>query len=308
MLPALIRSNIEQIAADNVHGASVLTSEAAGMFALLAEEDVPEEGLHGLLVEASLALIAAQPSMASIFRLANDALLAAEASQGPSELRMRLTRFSEEARVRMERVAARVAQQGAELVQDGAVVMTHSHSTAVERALCQARKKGKRFRVLAAESRPLREGLALARSLARAGIPIALFADAAVYRMMPEATVVMVGADAVSSQGLVNKIGTAPAALAARELGKPLFAICGSDKFLGPRMRTVAERTRAARELLPETPPGVAALNYYFDTTPLSLVSGVVTEDGVLSGDGLAGRLSQLRAHPALLKLQDQMS
>jgi translation initiation factor 2B subunit (eIF-2B alpha/beta/delta family) len=96
------------------------------------------------------------------------------------------------------------------------------------------------------------------------GIPVTVIVDAAMYRFLPRAQMVFVGADSISPRGLVNKTGTALLALAAAKLSVPMYALCGSEKFLPESYEPPAE------------PPN------YFESTPLEYLTGIVTEDGVL--------------------------
>jgi translation initiation factor 2B subunit (eIF-2B alpha/beta/delta family) len=55
--------------------------------------------------------------------------------------------------------------------------------------------------------------------------------DAALYSALADIDIVVVGADAVTPETVVNKVGTALVALAARERRKPIWVLCGSAKF-----------------------------------------------------------------------------
>lgn len=71
-----------------------------------------------------------------------------------------------------------------------------------------------------------------------------LLDDAAARAAIADADLVLVGADMLMSRGLVNKVGTYPMALAAQH-GTPLYAVCGSEKFLPPGFRPVERRACA---------------------------------------------------------------
>lgn len=264
-LPAEVAERIEAIRRDRVRGATALTREAAGILVEMEGRAAPGE-----IRAACYALSAAQPLMAALGNLAR-AVLAGEPASAFLE--------------RMESAHRAVVETAAELIGDGAVVLTHSAGSSVADALLAARGAGKRVAAICTESRPLGEGRALARALAQAGIRVTLVADAAVGLMAGRSGLVLVGADALSPQGLVNKIGTSLVALAAQRAGTPCYALCPSQKFLaGP---PAVEPERDPAELLDEPAPNLAALNYYFDLTPLEDLTGVITENGVV----LPGRI-----------------
>jgi translation initiation factor 2B subunit (eIF-2B alpha/beta/delta family) len=231
------------------------------------------------------ALMAAQPSMGPVFNLAWRALSCPDV---PAACRD----FLES----MERNAARVAEIAAGLVNDGVPVMTHSFSSTVLGALREASRRGKRFSAICPESRPVCEGIAMAASLGMAGVGACVIADAAIYRFLPEVGLVLVGADAVSPRSIFNKTGTALLALAASEFGVRVYALCPTDRFLPRPYQPPPEESKDPRELLGRELPHVTALNYYFDATPLEYLSGIVTEDGILTPaelrDGLLGTKS----------------
>jgi translation initiation factor 2B subunit (eIF-2B alpha/beta/delta family) len=123
------------------------------------------------------------------------------------------------------------------------------------------------------------------------GIPVTLIVDAAVYRFLPRAQMVFVGADSISPRGLVNKTGTSLVALGASKLGVPVYALCGREKFLPESYEPPPEQPRNPREILECDVPNVTVENYYFDTTPLEYLTGIVTEDGMWGRPSACGGL-----------------
>ena len=259
-------ARLDEIRKDRTSGAARLAVRAATM---LVEYD---ERAPADIPDIASALIQAQPSMAPIYNLAQRVLAA-------SDVKTACIEFLDS----MERNAARVAEFAASLIEDGMTVMTHSFSSTVLAACREARQNGKRFSVICPESRPVCEGVALAASLGMHGIGASVITDAAVYRLLPEARLVWVGADAVSRRGISNKTGTALMALAAREVGVPFYPLCSSDKFLPSSYDPPPESPKSPQEIMDRELPQVTAVNYYFDLTPLACVTGVVTEKGILT-------------------------
>jgi translation initiation factor eIF-2B subunit delta len=246
----------------------------------------------GLLVEAARALVQAQPAMAPIFTLANRVLLAG-GERTPAVCHDFLSRI--------ETAGRAAGEHAASLIRPGASVLTHSFSSTVLGALLLANRAGRRFDVICTESRPVGEGAELAKRLAREGVSVRLVVDAAAYSFLRECRLVLVGADAVGRRGLVNKIGTAAVALAARALGVRVYAVCGPEKFLPAAYEPPPEPPKDSAEILEEQVPGLTPVNYYFESTPLEYLTGVVTEEGVLAPADLESRLSHMPVHEALL-------
>ena len=261
-----IRSAIDEIRNDRASGAAKQTVRAARLLVECARhtpQDLPE--IVGALTDA-------QPTTGPIFNLA---ALALHSPDVPAVCHDFLDA--------MERNAARVAERAAALVSDGDTVMTHSFSSTILTALREVSWGGRRLSVICPESRPICEGIAMAASLGMSGIPVSLIADAAMHHVLPEVQLVLVGADAASPRGIFNKTGTSLLALAARELGVRVYALCSSDKFLPRSYNPPKEALKDPRELLERDLPHVTVANYHFDVTPLDYFSGIVTEEGILT-------------------------
>ena len=153
-----------------------------------------------------------------------------------------------------------------------------------------AARAGRRVQVLADETRPLLQGARLtAWELVRAGIPVRILVDGAAPFVLARGGVdlVIVGADRVAANGdTANKIGTYAVALGAREAGVPFYVAAPRSTFdpRTPDGAGIPVEERAPSEVLAgRAPAGAGALNPAFDVTPARLVTGWITEDGVLT-------------------------
>lgn len=201
-----------------------------------------------------------------------------------------------------EAMARGIGENGADLVPDGGVVLTHCNTGRLATAgdgtalavLFAAWRAGTRFRVLADETRPLLQGARLtALELHREGIPVEVLADGAGPGLIQrgEVDMVVVGADRIARNGdFANKVGTYPLALACRAAAVPFYCAAPLSTF-DVTLTTGAEipiEERDPREVThlqgrALTPEGVSARNPAFDVTPHALVTGIVTDLGVLS-------------------------
>ena len=306
-IPEEIRARIEEVRTDNTSGAVALSRRAAGTFAILAgtASISPASRLLECLGETARALARAQPAMAPILNLANSVLWrageAAELRQIQAEVEAACREFVDG----LDAAGEQVSRQASGLIRDGIAVITHSYSQTVLNALVAARKTGKQFEVICPEARPICEGVALARDLGNAGIPVTLIVDAAMLSVLPRVRMVMVGADSISSRGLVNKTGTSLLALAVQRQGADFYALCGSEKFLPEDYVLPEEPRKPPSEVTEERSPNVTVANFYFDLTPLDLITGVVVEDGILTPERVKQRLRRTKTHPALLGRTD---
>lgn len=245
---------------------------------------------------------ASQPAMALVHQLSARALLVADASvvrgESVADARRHLELSCVTEAEDLAAATAAVAQQAASLVTErGGWIATLSTSATVRDAILAARHAGREPRVLVAESRPLFEGRAMAESLGEAGIPVWLVVDAALPLLLSQARMVWLGADAVTDHGVLNKVGSFAAALAAREHSVPVYALAPQRKFLPASTPALRIPEMPSSEVWDGAPPTVQARNVYFELTPLELLRGVVVEDGALP-PGEAAQLARERALP----------
>ncbi len=211
--------------------------------------------------------------------------------------------LAEAERVAADDVAANRALGGfgAELVPDGAHVLTHCNAGSLATVgygtalgvVRAAHDAGKRPQVWAGETRPVLQGARLtAWELDRLGIPVTVIADVMAGSLMATGDVdlVIVGADRIAANGdVANKIGTYPLAVLAREHDVP-FVVAAPTSTIDlatPTGAAVAVEERPEDEVVSIggeriAPAGVAAANRAFDVTPARLVTAIVTERGVL--------------------------
>ncbi len=199
------------------------------------------------------------------------------------------------------RVNAALGEHGAALVPEGARILTHCNTGALATVewgtalavIYKAHAAGKALYVWVGETRPRQQGARLtAWELQRAGVPMTLISDTAAGRLFQTGRVdlVVVGADRVAANGdVVNKIGTYPLAVLAHRHGVPFYAALplstidlgtatGADAPIEERAEDEVLRIDG-RRIAPE---GVRAANPAFDVTPHQLVTGIITEVGVL--------------------------
>lgn len=275
---------LQQIKRDHTSGASVLLGravEAARLFLVAARQMTPAR-LLPVLARFTRLLVDSQPSMAPFLTLANALWLGVESQPAePGEgLHDALVQYADET----DRILLATIRHADLLVRPNSLVVTHSNSTAVRMALRRAVAAGRRFEVVCSESRPMREGITLARYLADAGIRVHLVADAALPQWTEKADLVLVGADAVGMNGVANKIGTHPLVRASRDAGVPAFVLADSHKWLAPRLQLFWRvREEPSRELTSMRHPNLCVHNRYFDLTPHGLFAGLVWERGVIA-------------------------
>ena len=188
---------------------------------------------------------------------------------------------------------------GVALLRDGMGVLTHCNAGALAVSalgtatapMYLAHEAGVRLRVFVDETRPVLQGARLtAWELSRAGLDVTLICDGMAAHLMAEGAVdlVITGADRVTANGdVVNKIGTRGLAISARYHGVPFYVAFPSSTF-DPYTAIGADVEIEERDPGEVTDPipaasGVRVRNPAFDVTPAELVTGWITDRGLVS-------------------------
>ena len=199
------------------------------------------------------------------------------------------------------RINRSMGEFGAELLPDGARVLTHCNAGALATAgwgtalgvFRSAIKAGKKISVIADETRPFLQGARLtAWEMVQEKIPVTLVTDNMAGFMISrgEVDAVVVGTDRVASNGdVVNKIGTYMVAVLAHRHNIPFYVACplstidmditsGADIPIEERS---VDEVRGFRDYR-WAAEGVKIRNPSFDVTPAELVTALITERGVV--------------------------
>jgi translation initiation factor 2B subunit (eIF-2B alpha/beta/delta family) len=293
---------VAAIAEDNVSAAVEIAEKSAEVLQRVARTDqsATVEELGRSLFEIGWALIRAHPTMAPLVNLVNSVLWAIDEAAGHDEACRAAAETAGDFKRRLRVHEAAIAETALRLIPDDGQVITNGRSTTVRAALRHAQRAGRRFRVVCAEGRPGCEGRTLAAELAGGGINVTLVIDAVAVSMAAQSDLVLFGADHLSAQGLVNKVGTLGIALSAAANGVPVYTLCGSEKFLPPGYAPPAQARWPGEQVWSDAPASVAVRNVYFDSTPLSVLAGIVTEQGVQPTAGIEAWLAATKLHPAL--------
>jgi translation initiation factor eIF-2B subunit delta len=114
---------------------------------------------------------------------------------------------------------------------------------------------------------------------------------------------ILLGGDSLTPRGLLHKLGTLTLALAARQRGSAVYAFLGSLKLLPSPVRGWGEDGGPPAELTADVGSGVQVWNRYYDLTPLDLLTGIVTEEGLIAPSEAARVALEQVIHPSLADL-----
>jgi ribose 1,5-bisphosphate isomerase len=203
----------------------------------------------------------------------------------------------------LEASRERTAEIGAKRIRDGMLIFTHCHSSTVTRMIAKAKSDGKEFSVICTETRPAFQGRITARELVDLGIQTMFIVDSAARSYMGDVDLVLVGSDAITSEGnVVNKVGTSSIAVLANEARKPFYVVSELLKFdpetLYGEFEGIEQRNPA--EVWSEAPKGLSVRNPAFDVTPSRYIHGIICEEGIIAPQSIVETVN--RAYPWVFK------
>ncbi len=204
-----------------------------------------------------------------------------------------------------------IGMWGSQFIRDGDTILTHCNAGALATGgfgtatapMLVAREQGKKFNVVADETRPVLQGARLtAWELMEEGIPVTLITDNTAGALMKrgEISLAIVGTDRTAYNGdVANKIGTYTVAVLCKEHGIPFYvaAPLNSIDFSIPSGAHIPIEERGPEEVTNVcgvcriAPDGVKVRNLAFDVTPARYVTAIITEKGAFRPGDL-GRLS----------------
>ncbi len=286
---------IDAIKSLKVRGAPALGAAGAFGVVLACINANSKEAVESEVRELKIARPTAVNLSYGVDRVFNAAL------RGKTTAEMKLYALEEANRIAEEDIAVnkKIGEYGSELLKDGDVVLTHCNAgrlacvgwgTALG-VIRTAIGKGKRIEVIACETRPLNQGSRLTTwELLHDNIPVTLITDSMSAAVMRAGRVnkVIVGADRVVKEGVLNKIGTYMHALVANAHNVPFYVAAPLSSFdMESSYKEIEIEERNPEELIyfgseQIAPLDVNVYNPAFDFTPFELIEAVITENGVV--------------------------
>jgi methylthioribose-1-phosphate isomerase len=305
-----ISYNSAKSVADGIRSMVVRGAPAIGCAAAygVALEALKTQSLNNVdflrgMSDACKILLESRPTAINLFWAVNrmQSIIKESHNNEPRELAMILLEEAHNIKSEDIKINRMMGSFGAELLSDGANVLTHCNAGALATAghgtalgvIRSAVESGKNISVIADETRPFLQGARLtAWEMVQEGIPVTLISDNMSGHLMShgEVDAIVVGTDRVAGNGdVANKIGTYMVAVLAKRHNIPFYVACplstidrsiscGADIPIEERPKsevTGYQDTQWAAK-------GVSVRNPAFDVTPADLVTGIITEKGVV--------------------------
>ena len=276
----------------------------AGAFGLalaaLQSKATTKEDVIKDLEQAKKILFETRPTAVNLAWGLNKMMNVAKNSQNINEIKESIVEAATTLAEDDVKINKAMGKNGAVLFDNNDTIMTHCNAGAlatvaygtalgVVRAI---KESGKNIKVIATETRPVMQGSRLTTfELKHEGIDVSLIPDTAVGYTMANGLInkIVVGADRILSTGHVfNKIGTYQIALIAKQHNIPFYVAAPLSTFdLNSNTEDVVIEQRKASEVTSignkkTAPDGINVINPAFDMTPPELISGIITEKGVI--------------------------
>ena len=296
---------LEALGSLRVRGAPAIGIAAAmGLWAAVRAraEKAPRAAALALVAEAAEAIALARPTAVNLRWAMERMRRRAAATPGEGDALLAALRAEADAIWDEDRrMCAAIAEHGQPLMRRGIRVLTHCNTGALATGgigtalgiVLRAAERGLDPEVWVDETRPLWQGARLtAWELLRAGVRHAVLPDGAAASLFAQGKVdlVLVGADRIARNGdVANKVGTLGVAVLAGYHGVPFYSVAPTSSFDSacPDGARIAIEHRGAAEVaapfgIRVVPEGSPVFNPAFDVTPAALVTGYVTERGIL--------------------------
>lgn len=285
---------------------------AAAFGAYLAARFATDERLEESFLAACDALAASRPTAVNLFWALDRMRRAYAAVRGgePGEIRRALRREAQAIMDEDIEISRSIGRCGLELLRPGMGILTHcnagtlataKYGTALAPVYAALEAGLEGLRVYCDETRPLLQGARLsAFEMVSAGVDTTLLCDNMASSLMKSGKVdiIFVGCDRVARNGdAANKIGTSGVAILAAHYGIP-FYVCAPSSTIDPAIASGAEIPIEFRDGSEVTelwyakrmaPEGVGAYNPAFDVTEAGLITGIITERGMVRAPFEAG-------------------
>jgi translation initiation factor eIF-2B subunit delta len=275
---ALLSEKIQQIKQDHSNGASQIARNALDVLKFFAQtnNNTTCSEFKTQFRKLGKQLFEARPNMAPVQNLVAQTVyeLLDQEECNPVSIRKFALSDIDKLYKQSQLAVEQSARNAATIIKDGGVVATCSFSSTVCETFKTAKKQGKQFKVVVAESKVGKTsyGKATAQFLESINVPVTVFSDAEISPHLSNSDCVLVGADSILYDGsIINGTPSHTFAVEAKKQDVPFYSVCETTKtnissYLGKQLD----------------------LEYGFEHIPANLITEIITEKGTLDSDKLA--------------------
>lgn len=255
-----LKKNIDQIVKDHVSGSSEICNQLISAFKV--DTSSPAEIIR--LADSLKSKFSHFPVVLHFLNYISSHY------KNSKELKAAILKYEEEWGI----VDRKVAQNFTDHISlNNKCVLLHSKSGTVLTLFDFLQEYNVKVDIYQTESRPQLEGQLQAKRLVEWGYSIHFFTDALAAQYVESVDMVILGADAILSDDIVNKTGSLGICIAARHFNKPVYVLTDSRKIIDQYLIQSA----ASEEIWKTRSDRVTVINKYFEKVPKSLVTEIIT-------------------------------
>ncbi len=276
------RNDIDAIRRDNTSGSTAILQKTLQALLDLYDRTGVEAVQKKIIIHELNKLFFGQPGFAVLFHFINGLFLELERGEDPSEWRSYIEKYKKHWSNSGQFAVKKFLD---EVRPDRKCILLHSNSSSIHKLLSEIRHRGFSVKIIQTLSGPGNEGKLQAVAARKKGFEVTLIHESAVGKFIPEIDLAVFGADVITKDRFINKTGTFSIATLFGFQQKPVYVISDSRKIIDPALlpdsvmrHLLNETPRPPEELWPDPPQDIGIVNYWFEATPLKLVSGLATE------------------------------
>ena len=299
MISKPFEQKIQRINNDSINGSTIIVLKIIDLIKQLLSEDLYFQisDIEKMLKK----FINAHPTMAILVNFSNDLLFFLEQKEiRKKEDNKYIQIFLDQYTKTQTQLHQKIQEYFIKQFGTISSIATYSTSGTIRGCLEVLYDSNQQMKIYCAESRPKNEGALLARELSKKGIQTYLTTDASFFSQIEQYDVIVVGSDAITRNGVINKMGTYPLANLANTFDIPFYCVTSTNKLIPYGYSTPDQEQKDSHEIFSESGSHLNISNYYFDTTPIHLFSGYITELGLLDYTQIQSIIKEKRLHFSL--------
>ncbi len=294
-----VQLKIKTLKNDSIHGSTIILSKIIDLIHKILSDSMDFSVMD--LKKMLLTFIYAHPTMAIIVNFSNDLLLFLEKRDIKEKEDVELLQnFLEHYAKMLNQSQKKIQDYFLKQFSSISSIASYSSSGTIQQCLELLYNHNQRVKIYCSESRPKNEGMVLAKELSKIGIQTYLMTDASFFSQLEHRKVVVIGSDAINRFGVINKMGTYPLACLAKQFNIPLYCVTSTHKLVPYEYIMPKEKEKNSNEIIGENQSNLNIFNYYFDTTPIELFLGYITERGIIDHKKIQELIQEKRLHSSL--------
>lgn len=301
-----IKKQLLKLSNDSIHGSTFITKKAINIVRAYLIDSSKSNTFSIIKLRKFLyEIVQSQPSMALVFNFSNQLLWFLDSiDQEKTSTKDQVFNIMgqiDNFESSMNQTEQIISELAAAELSSLSPIATFSSSNTVKKTIELLANKQKDLLFFCSESRPKNEGTILAKSLSKKGIHVSLMTDVTLFSLIKKVNAIIIGADAVTRHGIINKMGSNPLVNLANNKKIPVYCLCSAQKMVPLEYSLQKENKKPSSDLLNEQSCFINVINYYFDTTPSELFTGIITEKGIIKPERITDYLHEKTVHPIFL-------